>query len=160
MVLNHKKIQWFGVTIEIGILKIWTVIPKRIFKRAHILNKCPIFTNGKIRLKRKKKERKNIAIEEYFGVRKKTKHILNNIRKRSENKHLDCRSHSSRCKIYININSQERALTKVQEMHKRAWCIACYSIADLTISRLSCIWGLCYKNFFKKLSYWTKLSYG
>lgn len=78
------------------------------------------FTNGKIRLKRKKKERKKIAIEEYFGVREKTKHILNKIRKRSENKHLDCRSHSSKCKIYINIDSQERALTKVQEMHKRA----------------------------------------
>lgn len=71
-------------------------------------------------MKRKKKKRKKIAIEEYFGVRKKTKHILNKIRKKLENKHLDCRSHSSTCKIYININSQERALTKVQEMHKKA----------------------------------------
>ena len=40
-------------------------------------------------MKRKKKERKKIAVEEYFGVRKKTKHILNKIRKRPKNKHLD-----------------------------------------------------------------------
>ena len=52
--------------IGTGILKTSTFTPKRTFKTALILNKCPIGTNGKIEL-RKKKEREKRQIQKIQG---------------------------------------------------------------------------------------------